>query len=260
MKQKSKIWYSTLLIMGLLLIISVSCKKDKGADEETNPVVQDDKFNFTVSKTQEAFVLLSTATWCDRCWEWGIPALNDAFAGKDNIDTTKLNGIALHYSDSDPLYNSIGETIRDSFEINDGVPNLWIEFSNAYNLDPTGWVTAIKNRQNGTNPTCALALKKEKNGNSYNIYVKVIFYAKQTGKYNLAVYTTENGIVAPQETLTSTDSNFVHKHVFRGEISNNSPWGIQMFNGTSVFEYHFTFVYTPASGVNMSNIHFVGVI
>jgi hypothetical protein len=245
-----------ILLFAFLIISTVSCKKD---DSSTTPVVPSDPYNFTVTNSKEAFVLITTATWCKYCWQWGVPAFEVAMTGQEGIDKTKVNGCALHYSSSDPLFLELSNTIKTGFGIG-GPPNLWIECDNGYNLDPTGWKAAIKTKQTGTS-VCGIGLNKVISGNSYKVYIKVKFFTPQSGTYNLAVYAVENGKVSNQTTMTGSDPNFIHNQILRAEITNNTAWGTQLFNGASQStEYKYTYTYTPATGVNISNIKFVGVV
>ncbi|MFC2111365.1 Omp28-related outer membrane protein [Bacteroidota bacterium] len=236
-----------------LTIAFAGCKKDKDDDETV-----DEAFNkITITKTQEAFVMLTTATWCTYCGQWGIPTFDEAFAGESGIDANKVNGAALHYSGSDPMHLTMSETLKTEFGIG-GPPNLWIEFDNSYNLQPDGWKSAVKARQSGTNPSCAVGLYKENDGSNIKVYAKVKFYSTLSGTYNLAIYVTESGIIESQ-TGSTTPNNHDHKEVLRGEVTANSPWGVQMFTGSSPEEFTKEFSYTP-SGVDVSNIKFVAVV
>lgn len=243
-----------LLLLLLLPLVIFSCKKD---EEEIVPNPYD---NITVSQTQEAFVLLTTATWCGYCGEWGIPTFEDAFAGTDGIDATRVNGFALHFSTSDVMFEDMSQTIKTQYGIG-GPPNLWIEFNNAYNLMPSSWKNAIKTRQSQTAVSCGVGMYVETSGTTFTVYVKSKFFSTLSGTYNLAVYAIENGIVSPQShNIDGTINDYVHQRVLRTEITAGSPWGTQLFNGSSAPEYTQQFTYTAPSGVNAANVHFVAVI
>lgn len=242
-----------LLFSLLVLAVGFSaCKK------ESDPDPTDDLFNFEVSNQQEAFVLLTTATWCSFCWQWGIPAFEVAMTGKEGINSSKVNGISLHYSSSDPMFFAMADTLKKKYGIG-GPPNLWIEFDNTYNLQPAGWKTAIKARQVGVS-TCGVEMNKVKEGNTYKVYTKVKFFTPQTGTYNLAIYAVENGIVANQTTTSGSDPAFIHNDVLRAEITKNNAWGTELFNGSSQSDYKFTYTYTPAANVKIDKVKFVAVI
>lgn len=246
---------NSLLFLLLLSLVLFSCKKD---EEE---VIPDPYDNITVSQTQEAFVLLTTATWCGYCGEWGIPTFEEAFAGSDGIDAARVNGLALHYSSSDPMYLAMSQTLKTQYGIG-GPPNLWIEFNNAYNLMPSSWKNAIKTRQAQTAPKSGVGMYVEYASGKYTVYTKVKYFASLSGTYNLAIYATQNGIVNPQShNIDGTIANYVHNEVLRGEITANSPYGVQLFSGSSPStEYKATYTYTPPSSIPASNIHFVAVI
>lgn len=244
-----------LLLVLAVSLIAVSCKKD---DDEVVTTPYD---SITVSHSQEAFVLLTTATWCGYCGEWGIPTFEEAFAGEGNIDASRVNGVALHYSSSDPMYLAMSQTLKSQYGIG-GPPNLWIEFNNAYNLQPSGWKNAIVSRQAQTAVTCGVGLYSERVGDSFSVHVKVEFFSSLSGNYNLAVYAVENNIIASQVDYGTgtTITNYNHKRVLREEIVANNAFGAPMFSGTSPSEFTKSYSYTPATGVNPDNVHFVAVI
>ncbi len=243
-----------LSILALISIVFWSC--DKGTDDDPQP---DDPFaKITVPTKQEAYVLLTTATWCGYCGDWGIPTFDGAFAGANSIDSTRINGMALHYSSTDPMYLEMSKTMKDAFGIG-GPPNLWIEFNNAYNLQPSGWENAIKTRQLQPNPSCGIGLDVKKEGSTFTIYAKVKFFSALSGTYNIAVYVAENDIVSNQAG-SSAGANHHHKMVLRGEATANTPWGTQMFNGASPGEYTKKFTYSPMPGINAGNLKFVAVV
>ena len=199
---------------------------------------------------------MTTATWCSYCGDWGIPTFDGAFAGDDNVDTERINGMALHYSGSDPMHHSMAEDLKSSFGIG-GPPNLWIEFDNSYNTNPSGWVSAVKDRQSENNPDCGVGLNVNKDGDEFTVDTRVEFFNSMSGTYNLAVYVTEDGIVASQE---GSSSDHVHKEVLRGEITKGSPWGVEMFSGDSPSDYTDSFNFTADGGLKADNLKFVAVV
>lgn len=212
--------------------------------------------SITVKEEQQAFVLLTTATWCPHCANWGIPAFEGAFDGDDGVDGSRVNGLALHFSDNAPMYHEKAETIKSTFQIG-GPPNLWIEFSNDYNLNPTGWVNAIKARQDESNPDCGIGMNVKQDGDKFTIDVRVKFFNSLSGTYNLAIYVSEDGIV---ENQSGGSSDYVHNHIFRGEVTNTDPWGVEMFSGSSPSDYTDSFTYTANNPVVADNVSFVAVV
>lgn len=246
-----------LLLILVIPLALVSCKKDDD-DDLVLPTPYD---QINVAQKQEAFVLLSTATWCGYCGEWGIPAFEGAFSGSNGVDSTRVNGVALHYSSSDPMYNSLSATIKTAMGIG-GPPNLWIEFDNSYNLSPSGWSNAIKTRQNQTAPACGVGLYSKYSGGKYTVYVKVKYFSTMSGTYNLALYAFQNGVVNGQDINdVGTDPAYIHNRVLRAEVTNGSTWGTQLFSGTSpTADFTATYSYTPPTSIQSTNIHFVAVI
>jgi Outer membrane protein Omp28 len=235
-----------LVIMLAMSMAFVACKKE----EETTPYD-----NITVAQSQEAFVLLTTATWCVYCGQWGIPTFEEALAGEGSIDAARVNGISLQYSSSDPMYLEMANTLKTQYAIG-GPPNVWIEFNNAYNLNPAGWKNAIVTRQAETSVTCGVGMYVEAEAGVYTVYVKANFFSTLSGTYNIAVYAVENHVTATQTGSTSDQ----HERVLRGEITANDAYGTQMFSGSSPEEYTALFTYDPASHISASNVQFVAVI
>lgn len=243
------------LLAALLLVavFGIACDKEKDDD-----IVNDPYANITVSNKQEAYVLLTTATWCTYCGSWGIPTFDGAFEGKNGIDKDRVNGMALHYSSSDPMYLEMAKTIKEAFGIG-GPPNLWIDFDNSFNLQPGSWENAIKQRQAIPAASCGVGLEVKRTGDNFEVLTKVKFFESLTGTYNIAIYVTEDGMVYSQ-TGSSQGANHVHMEALRGEITANTAWGTQMFSGSSPEEYTKTFNYSANLGINPDNIKFVAVI
>lgn len=240
-----------LLLLGLIVAFSACDKED---DDNGNN--SSDNSNIDVKEQQEAYVLLTTATWCSYCGDWGIPTFDGAFAGDKGIDADKVNGLALHYSDSDPMYHSMAADMKDEFEIG-GPPNLWIEFNNDYNLSPSGWESAVVDRQSESDPDCGVGLNVEQNGNDFTVDVKVEFFKSLSGTYNLAVYVAEDGIVADQ---SGSSADHVHKEILRGEITNGTAWGVEMFSGDESGDYTESFEFTADGELVADNLKFVAVV
>lgn len=244
--------YGMLLSASMLALTFFFAGCDK-EDTDKDPYAA-----ITVSSQQEAYVLLTTATWCTYCGQWGIPAMDGALAGEEGIDASKVNGLALHYSNSDPMFSEMSNTLKTTFGIG-GPPNLWIEFNNDYNLQPAGWKNAIKARYGQPASSAGIGMVVENTGTTFTLKTKVKFFSALTGTYNLAVYVAENGIVA-QQTGSAAGANHVHKMALKGEASANTAWGTEMFTGASPAEYTNTFTYTATPGSKPENLKFVAVI
>ncbi|MFO8054119.1 MAG: Omp28-related outer membrane protein [Bacteroidales bacterium] len=240
----------TLLLLGLVVAFS-ACDKDDDDDDNNNG-----SSDITVKEQQEAYVLLTTATWCGYCGDWGIPTFDGAFAGDDGIDPGKVNGLSLHYSDSDPMYHSMAATMKSELGIG-GPPNLWIEFDNSFNLNPSGWISAVKARQSENSPDCGVGLEVDQSGDDFTVDVRVKFFNSVSGTYNLAVYVAEDGIV---ENQSGSTQDHVHKEVLRGEITSGEAWGIEMFSGDSPGDYTDSFSFSADSDHVADNLKFVAVV
>ncbi len=239
-----------ILMLSVVVAFSFSaCDKD---DDDNGSGAS----SITVKEEQQAFVLLTTATWCGYCASWGIPTFEGAFNGDDGVDGDRVNGVALHYSDTDPMYHEMAATIKSQFAIG-GPPNLWIEFDNTHNLNPGGWVSAIKSRQAENSPDCGIGMNVKQDGNDFTIDVRVKFFNSMSGTYNLAIYISEDGIIANQSGGTA---DYVHNHTFRGEVTANNAWGVEMFSGSSPSDFTDSFTYTASGSVVADNVSFVAVV
>ncbi len=243
--------FATIVPSLLFLLSMYACKK--------NDIVTEDPFlGITVTRKQEAFVAMTTATWCSSCGIWGIPTFDGAFEGENGIDSSRINGLALHYSPDDSLYCLMAEKIRDGFGIL-GTPNLWVEFNNTFNLQPSRWEDAIKQRCAETSPVCAIGMGAKYQDGICTLYVKTRFYTSIPGPINLAVYAVENGKKATQAGSSSGNSH-QHNLVLRGEVSSGDEWGKLLVTEASNVDYKVVCIYRPDSGITLKNVRFVAVV
>jgi len=237
----------------IIMVFFLSCRQE-------NEPVDNPYDKISVLPLQETFVLLSTATWCGYCGEWGIDAFEDAFAGGANIDPNRVNGLALHYSASDPMYVELSSELKSDFEIG-GPPNLWIEFNNSWSYDPDGWKDAVAERQSISSVVCGVGMYSEYSSGVYTIYVKVKFFSSFSGNCNLAVYVIENNIISPQyHNDLGVIETYKHMRVLRGEATDNNAFGSNIINGLAPDEFTASYRYTPSAAMNASNLHFVAVL
>jgi hypothetical protein len=245
-------WRISLILIFLpCLLVMNSCKKD-------DPVVVDPFGGISVVKKQEAFVTMTTATWCSSCGTWGIPTFDGAFEGHDSIDTTGINGLALHNSPDDSLYCILAEKMNNVFGMT-GTPNLWIEFNNAFNIQPTRWIDAIRARCAQTNPVCAIGMKVKNQNGICTLYVDTRFYSAATDTLNLAIYTVENGVMAFQAG-SALGYSHLHNWVLRDEVTSGEEWGTPLVTGPSAGDYKRTWFYQSGPGIDPDNIRFVAVV
>ena len=89
------------------------------------------------------------------------------------------------------------------------------------------------------------------------VKTKTVFFSEGSGEYNVAVYLTEDGIVAKQNMNTEDH----HNHVLRA-AGDGKTWGKQVATGTVVKGSKFDGTYTInlESSWKQANLHVVGVI
>jgi hypothetical protein len=229
-----------------------SCDKEKAADPAT--------IN-SVSTDYKAFIIEFTATWCHYCGDNGYPNWDPAFANH----AYKVTGISFHpadglvdadYPESDSIMAFYGCT---------GFPTTGINATGNGYPSATYWDSQI-------NPALAanaqakagIGISKSIEGNNMIVNTKTVFFADMTGKFNLAVYVTEDNLVYDQ---TITNSPFsipgaVHNHVFRS-AAGHLPFGTTIVSTSTTKGAKYDGSYTialPADVQNRSNLHVVVVL
>jgi hypothetical protein len=101
-----------------------------------------------------------------------------------------------------------------------------------------------------------------------NISVFVEYVAEGSSSDFLAVYFSEDSIIAPQKDYAQRSTypnghvpNYVHRHLFRGTV-NNSPWGERITSSTPTAGTKITknYTWTVPAGFDPSKIHVVAFV
>lgn len=235
MKSVLKI-YSLLLV--IVFVISSCDKVDCPCNEVTNGNGNE---NDTVRK-----VLLEDFTGheCVNC-----PAAHDVAADLHNVYGNQLITIAIHAGffakpESAPFDYDFRTTAGDDYESAFSLVSTPIGMINRIEdngsfLIPTGdWGSKVSAQLDSLpeEPELYIHLSSDYNSanNSVDIDAEItILESLPSGKYNLSILITENGIVKPQKDNREPDGevlDYEHNHVLRGAV--NGSWGTEILNGS----------------------------
>lgn len=120
-----------------------------------------------------------------------------------------------------------------------GTVNRTLSGTGRYGLNPSDWATFIVD-ETGKDPVIALQIENAYNAESRDLNVKVSgkIMRDQTDDLNLVVCLMEDGITGLQQTPSGVNTEYVHRHVFRGTLD-GLAWGSSI--GSSPFAEGFTF-------------------
>jgi thiol-disulfide isomerase/thioredoxin len=235
------------LVLGALITAS-SCKKEEKSTEQIN----------SVSSSEKILIFDFTASWCPPCGENGTPKLEamiEKYPGK-------IVPIAVHANNSLGLAeHPITNDLQDEYEIA-SIPSFVVgteKSPGSYNT-----VEADFNTAKSATPIAAagIGISKSISGSALNITTKTIFFKELNGKYNLAVYVTEDGVSYNQDRITQPSPFMkVHNHVLRG--SANGTWGSEIVSSSTVKNQEIDGTYTftiPTTVSNKDNLHVVAVL
>ena len=237
-----------LLCAGTLVL--GSCKKETA----TNP----DAIN-SVSTDYKAFIVEFTATWCPYCGTNGYPNWDPTFTNHQY----KVTGISCHPADGLVNTSYPEQADFEAFYNCGGYPTT------GYNSTGGGYPSATYfdapiNAAIAANAQAkaGIGIKKSISGNTMTVNTKTVFFSDLTGKYNLAVYVTEDNLIYTQTTTTTPIPNAVHNHLFRAAadhkafgntiISTAATKGMQIDGSYSIT--------LPSDVGNQNNLHVVVVL
>ncbi len=225
-----------------------SCKKDS----PVSPIN-------TVSTDYKGFVIEFTATWCPYCGTYGYPNWDPTFTAHPY----KVTGISCHPADG--LVNANypeGDTLESIYGCT-GYPTAGVNATgNGYPSDT--YYNGLLNPAITANAQAkaGIGLKTTICGNTMTVDTKTVFFSDVSGKYNLAIYLTEDNLVYDQTTTTTSVLNAVHNHLFRG-AAGHKAMGTQIVSSSASKGTQLDATYTvdiPSDVVNRSNLHVVVVL
>lgn len=223
MKFKHNIIY-TFLASVTLVVSCISC------DE----ISEDNRYILAPEITAERAVLLEdfTGQYCVNCPEAHevIEQLEEQY-GRDKVIAVSIHcgefGVSTSVTNfaigAVGLMTDEGNAILDSYGINQ-FPMGVIDFGSPENY--TLWPTSVRNAlQKPTNVDLELSAQyvandtiPDVNGYFGNIEIEATILTSEPYDANIQFWITEDGIVAPQRSLTQDIPNYVHNNVFRAQV------------------------------------------
>lgn len=211
-----------------------------------------------VSSEQKQLVTEFTATWCHVCGENGLPKTKELEAKYPS----KVIVIAAHSDNSFGINATNVATDMSTFYGVTGIPSFAVgatESQYSYNSVESDVNTFFSSN---TIASAGIGISKSIDGTTMTISTKTFFFKESTGKYNLAVYVTENGVSYEQHRDTApTIYTEVHNNILRG--SANGTWGVEIVPSTASKNQEIDGSYTfqiPSSVKSNDNLHVVAVI
>lgn len=270
MKNKNK------LILGIAITMLVgfsACKKKaeevKGCMDPASlsynaAATVDDGSCAYVEKTQQAFIMDITGTWCPPCGSYGIPAFN--YAVRQLGD--KVIALSVHSTDgfsnnaADELQNSANYTSNSVPRIAEGSRLLFPAGVYADTAATANQIVGACNTSIGGSPIDVnLYGKTSLSGGSASFDLSVKFFNATSGDFYVTVYAIEDGLVAPQKLADgSTKQDQIHNHVLRGAAT-TSAFGTSLISGSVDANKIVTKTLTMNVGSwNTSNLRYAGII
>lgn len=221
--------------------------------------------DITVSKEHHSFVYLI----CDQLNSNSALAEDSVFykalAGSiSGVNSNKLHGMTLFpetFFDAS-LLTSTATSFKQLFDQGNNSftePAIFEGLVN-YQDDYTSWKQAIDSVQNAA-PVCGIGLGKQEFGSNINIYVKIDFYSNVNDSINVALYLTENGIIAKQLiSANDTSFTFAHQHVLRSSLQIGDFGEGILASAVAGNEYKTTIPIVFPSNVNKANSEYIAVV
>jgi hypothetical protein len=234
------------LLIGIAFVAS-SCKKDEEAPEI-----------ITVSTEHKSLLIDFTATWCCPCGG-SLPIFKD-IQRKYPYKVVPLGLHAQNDSFFSPqmfyywsgLYNVTGipTYVGDNQEVIWGYPNMQLDTSHFYRI--------IKETISQNVPDCGIGISKSIAGNKMTVKTKTAFFKNVSGKFNLAIYITEDGLYFDQQ----CSEEDIHDHVFRASLTDPQGKGMTIATGSVEKGKTFdnSFVYDIPAAYVKNNLHIIAVV
>lgn len=235
-----------LLVPAVALMFTVSsCKKEVPPQEINN-----------ISTTYKPLVFKFTATWCGPCGAYGYPVIKDILTQHGS----KVTVLSVNSDDDINSGTPPGAGGLQSFFNVSGIPTLGVNLGEVSTdvEGVNGGIDLARTQHPKAKAGIGFSMKIE--GNNAVISTKTVAFEALTGRYSLAVYLTEDGIVEDQSGLAGTDN--VHDHVFRSAADGLS-WGAPIITTSCEAGAKFDKVFTvpiPTEVRNRDNLHAIVVL
>lgn len=247
---------SLLFLSTALAIATVSCDKLNEpfiiepivATADTIPMTADDTINFD----GKVVVLLEdyTGVRCNNCPKAAVIA-------NELQEQNEGHLIVLGVHPKNPLQNP-GDVFPD-FRTDDGhawnenfsivsYPNGMVNRKNV--IGHAEWATAVNN-EIGKDAPARVVIKSNYNDETRELALSIhtVFLKDVEGKINLTTCIMEDSIIGKQVTPTGIDTNYMHRHVFRG-TADGITWGRTLDNTATTISKDRRFVTNMKFNVN----------
>ena len=237
--------FLALIPAAALAFTWASCKKEDVAEGQV----------ISVSSVYKCVVWEYSATWCGPCGQYGYPAMHDIMADYDHA-RHKAVGIFMHPPDDLVDVAPEGQADIKTFFGFSGTPDAAANLESAY---PTYLEPKVADAI-ADHPTAkaGVGMAYTLSGNTMTITTKTVFFEALTGKYNLAVYVTEDHMMNDQNGQTG---EVEHNDILR-VVAGGNAFGTTIVSdpakGTKI-DGSYT-VTLPAETRNTANCHVVCVI
>ncbi len=194
-----------ILLLSIILIFAVSCKKETVEPEPEVPALQP-------KQEQWGLAINYTAKWCAPCGSWGAPLIH-SLAGMG-----KVVAVTNHAS-GDPMYNSTLYSQMTADRITDGgIPAFWVG-DNKYGSSSSA-TPAMTQLLASTPVVAGIDMKTKRTNADISIESKVEFFQAGTGDYYLSFWMLESGIDGSASAGSyaqngTSDPNYKHDFVIR---------------------------------------------
>lgn len=205
----------------------------------------DDGSCVQIAKKQNSILVKFTATWCQPCGEWGVPAFQELY------DQNKGNVLAVTAQVDDDLTTAKNGPITEAFDLKwnySGTPNFAVNntmlntsYYNANGAISTNSSTAPKI---GTNLKYTIGAGANAGKLNINAYAKA--FEPLSGQYYMGVYVVAKKIVAYQNGI----GNGHEHHLVMLDAVTDDVWGDEIIAATAtkdqVFNKQYVFEYDPS--------------
>lgn len=225
---------------GIICLVGTACKKEVPAQPISN-----------ISTAYKALVFEQSETWCGSCGAYGYPSFRQIVHDFEHTITP----INLHASDDISAATPPGGGQIDNYFFTGSLPVCGVNTSEAFSPSVAGLTDTI-NRFISQHPKAkaGIGFSQRKEGNNIIVDTKTVVFEGLTGKYNLAVYLTEDNIINSQ---VGQSGEVEFDHVFRAAAANNS-WGTTIITTSAeagqVIEGTYT-IAIPTEVRNTANLH-----
>lgn len=232
--------FSFALAAAIVSATGLSCKKEVPAQPISN-----------ISTAYKALVFEQSETWCGSCGAYGYPSFRQIVHDFEHTITP----INLHSSDDISASAPPGSGQLDGRFFTGSLPVCGVNTSVAFSPSVAGLTDTINYfLANHPKAKAGIGFSWRIEGNNVMVDTKTVIFEGLTGKYNLAVYLTEDNIF---NTQVGQSGEVEFDHIYRN-CATPSSWGNTIIASSAaageVYEATHTLPIT-AEVRNRANLH-----